>query len=250
MGDRIVLKKGLDILQGWGGYDATDPLVVKQEVCRAAEKHLSTDSTNKQPPGDYLLVELAADETTRPTLDGQLVKGRVLEKAVRAHLRQEGAADAGRLQVEVQFVTTLPGEKNFRLKWYRREVTARLMVLKGSSEKKFYVLDKDARQIFIGRGGEVVDKHGFLMRRNNIVFENSDDEINSSISRRHGWLQYDESAQSFRLYDPESKQGTRVERDGRVRRVSPAGETLQDGDVVYSGKGQMRFTLKVNLNEC
>ena len=246
----MILKKGFNILQDWGGHDPADPLVVKQEICRAAEKYLSAAGGAKRPPGDYLLVELAADETTRQVLDGQLVKGRLLEQAVRSHLRQEGFADAGRLQVEVKFVPAAPGEKNFCLKWYRREVAARLTVLKGRAEKKGYLLDRDARQIFIGRGGEVVDKHGFLMRRNNVVFDNSDDEVNSSISRRHGWLQFDEVAQSFRLYDPESKQGTRVERDGRVSKVSPGGVTLRDGDVIHSGKGEMRFTLKVSLSDC
>lgn len=246
----MVLKKGLDILRDLGRDDATDPLVIKQEVCRAAEKNILASAIGKQLPGDYLLVELVTSETMRQVYEGQLIKGRMLEKDVRLHLRQEGCALTEKLQVEVKFVRRLPDGENFRLKWYRREVTARLTVLRGQAEKKFYNLDRDIQQVFIGRAHEVVDKHGFLIRHNSIVFENLDDEINGSISRQHGWLQFDEATQSFRLFDQESKQGTRIERAGKVKKIAPAGEVLQDGDMIYVGKSQMRFSLKVHLNEC
>jgi hypothetical protein len=246
----MLIKKGLRILQGLAGLDANDPLVVKQTICQAAAAYLVSGPQGKQAPGDHLTIELLVNDATRPLFHRQLAEGRALEQAIRSQLRQEGATGTTTLQVELKLVRKPPAEMAFRFTWRRREISAKLSILQGTAEKKLYRLDKELRQTFIGREREVVDKHGFIVRHNHIVFLSQSDDVNGSVSRQHGWLQYDAAAQSFRLFDPESKQGTRLERSGQVWKVPPAGEVLQDGDLIYAGKSQMRYALTVSLTDC
>ena len=88
----------------------------------------------------------------------------------------------------------------------------------------------------------MTDAEQRVTRRNDVVFEEGDDEANATVSRRHAHIRQDDG--DYRLCDDGSEFGTRVFRDGRSIEV-PAGnrrgEKLRPGDEIYLGRACLRF---------
>ena len=87
-------------------------------------------------------------------------------------------------------------------------------------------------RIDIGRCTEVRDRRNRLVRTNHLVFADTDDALNQTVSRRHAHLEYQAAEGAFRVYDDGSEQGTSVARGGRAIAVPPGprGVRLQPGD--------------------
>lgn len=100
----------------------------------------------------------------------------------------------------------------------------------------------DFPRIDLGRCVEVRDKRNQLVRRNNVVFLDSDDVINRTVSRRHAHLEYNSGEKAFRVYDDGSEQGTAVARGGKTISVPPGarGVRLQPGDEILLGHARLR----------
>jgi pSer/pThr/pTyr-binding forkhead associated (FHA) protein len=117
---------------------------------------------------------------------------------------------------------------------------ARLVVVKGKAGKTEYTLEKPRTNI--GRLAELTDAEQRVVRRNDVVFEEGDDEANGTVSRRHAHIKLD--GDEYRVCDDESEFGTRIFRDGRPIEV-PAGnrrgERLKSGDEIYFGRACLRF---------
>lgn len=117
---------------------------------------------------------------------------------------------------------------------------ARLVVVKGKAANTEYTLEK--ARINIGRLAELTDAEQRVVRRNDVVFEEGEDEANATVSRRHAHIRFE--AGEYRVCDDESEFGTRVFRDGRPIEV-PAGnrrgERLKTGDEIYFGRACLRF---------
>jgi pSer/pThr/pTyr-binding forkhead associated (FHA) protein len=116
---------------------------------------------------------------------------------------------------------------------------ARLIVVKGKTQQEEYELG--GRRTNIGRMAELTDSEHRVVRRNTIVFEEGADEANSTVSRKHAHIRFEEG--EYRLCDDESEFGTRVFRDGRPIEVPPGnrrGEKLRAGDEIYLGRACLR----------
>jgi hypothetical protein len=113
-------------------------------------------------------------------------------------------------------------------------------IASGETEQPSYAFD--FARIDLGRCVEVRDRRNQLVRRNNVVFVDSDDVINRTVSRRHAHLEYHAGERAFRLYDDGSEQGTAVSRGGRTISVPPGarGVRLQPGDEILLGHARLR----------
>ena len=113
-----------------------------------------------------------------------------------------------------------------------------LTVREGDTDGKTFVLQQ--RFICVGRGHEVRDKSGRLIRRNLVVFPDS------AVSRTHAHIQFDDEAAAYRLFDDGSSLETTIYREAGVFQVpsgSSGGAWLRSGDVVHFGPVQVRIDI-------
>jgi hypothetical protein len=119
-----------------------------------------------------------------------------------------------------------------------------LAISKGSAEQTAYHLKKE--RILIGRLQEVLDREGRMIRKNDVVFLDNGDDINSTVSRAHARIWFDFEQNEFFIMDEVSSYGTVIVRGDRSIEV-PAGNhpgiRLQSGDAIYCGQACLRFEL-------
>jgi hypothetical protein len=119
---------------------------------------------------------------------------------------------------------------------------ARLVVMRGKAAMETYALDKPRTNI--GRMQELTDSEQRVVRRNDVVFDEGEDEANATVSRAHAHIRLETPAGEYRICDDESEYGTRIFREGKSIEV-PAGnrrgERLRAGDEVYLGRACVRF---------
>ena len=120
----------------------------------------------------------------------------------------------------------------------------RLVIVKGSAESPEYMLKRE--RILVGRLLEVLDREGRMVRRNDVVFLDNGDDVNSTVGRAHARIWLDLEKREFRIIDEASRYGTRIIRDGRSIEI-PGGNTrgirLRSGDEIYFGQACLRFEL-------
>jgi len=117
---------------------------------------------------------------------------------------------------------------------------AKLIVVRGKAALPEYTLDRPRTNI--GRLAELTDSRERVVRRNDVVFEESADDANATVSRGHAHI-CREGAE-YRICDDGSQHGTHIFREGRSIDVSPAnrrGERLRPGDEIYLGRACLRF---------
>ena len=115
-----------------------------------------------------------------------------------------------------------------------------LAVLKGTATKKVFALTGD--RVHVGRQAEVLDRDRRVVRRNQVVFADTDDPVNQTVSRAHAHIRIGASGEC-RLFDDRSSYGTRIFRDGETIVLppgSPRGTRLRPGDEIYFGQAQVR----------
>ena len=84
------------------------------------------------------------------------------------------------------------------------------------------------------------------MRRNDVVFLESSEKPNSTVSRAHAHIEIDEASGEYRLFDDGSAYGTSVIHNGRLVNVPPAGGRglrIVPGDEIYVGQARVLFEL-------
>ena len=119
---------------------------------------------------------------------------------------------------------------------------ARLVIVKGKTEHDEYSLHRARTNI--GRLPELTDSDHRVIRRNDVVFEEGATNDNSTVSRKHAHIRFENG--EYRLCDDESEFGTRVFRDGRAIDVPSGnrrGEKLRPGDEIYLGRACLRFEI-------
>jgi hypothetical protein len=138
-------------------------------------------------------------------------------------------------------------EGAFRLRFSRRERAAprvRLTVTEGSAAARGG--DFHRALINLGRCGEVVDREGRVVRRNDVAFADVNDRINGSVSRQHAHIRFDEARGRFCLIDDFSQRGSAVVRSGKTIEV-PGGDeqgvVLSTGDELCLGRARVQFEI-------
>ena len=212
-------------------------------------------------PYNELLVRIAAPEPDRRSaIEIVFVEGNALQNEIANHLRSEGIEMPADLHVQVQAIEEAPAEiaaKGFHITYSIREAAAkvdaagvaapvkrivRLTVLHGDSEQPSYELSRN--RIHLGRLAEVLDERRRPVRRNDVVFRESSEKPNSTVSRAHAHIEFDEASGEFRLFDDGSSYGTSVIHNGRLVNVPPAGGRglrIVPGDEIYVGQARVLF---------
>jgi hypothetical protein len=113
-----------------------------------------------------------------------------------------------------------------------------LRVTHGAAEQPAYFCSQ--ARVDIGRCRDVRDAHHRLVRTNHVVFVDSDETANQSVSRQHAHIEA-EATGDVRVYDDGSVHGTSVVRSGRTIPV-PAGARgvrLRDRDQILLGEARV-----------
>ena len=214
-------------------------------------------------PFNRLVVEvLAADPKQRAAMGAVLEGEPGLVASIERRLREAGCPPPAGLDVQLKFLKAAKPDweegRSFRVVPERRdpppaaatgekpgpELQAQIVVLKGTATRKQFALTGACTNV--GRLVEVLDRQGRVVRRNQVVFLDSQDDVAETVSRAQAHIQFVPPAE-FRLYDDRSAYGTRILRSGRTIAIpsgSPRGVKLRPGDEIYFGQASVRFEIK------
>ncbi|HYP05059.1 MAG TPA: FHA domain-containing protein [Bryobacteraceae bacterium] len=212
------------------------------------------------PYNDLVVRIAAAEPDRRSAIDIVFVEGDALQQEIIKHLHDEEIEVPADLRVRVEALEQAPAEiaaKGYHINYSTRETakpdataappaparrTVRLTVLHGDAEQPTYELTRS--RIHLGRLAEVLDERRRPVRRNDVVFRESADKPNSTVSRAHAHIEFDEASGEFRLFDDGSAYGTSVIHNGRLVNVPPAGGRglrIVPGDEIYVGQARVLF---------
>jgi len=231
----------------FGPADSDELLLVHRAVLEEIETKVQTVARGKRvfPYARVTVTLVSADPDRRALYHNAFGEGGRLESDVRE------ALDAVECEVPrgfgVEVATAETGEKPFAIDYgvtappdTKLRAAGRLIVVKGKAQEAEFALEKARTNL--GRMAELTDTEQRVIRRNDVVFGESGDETNATVSRRHAHIRLEDG--EYRICDDESEFGTRVFRDGRVIEV-PAGnrrgERLRPGDEIYLGRACLRF---------
>jgi hypothetical protein len=116
-------------------------------------------------------------------------------------------------------------------------------IVHGTAQRRTYSFG--ATCIDLGRGVEVRDSRGRLIRTNQVAFTEGGGAPNHSVSRRHAHVAYNATRDDYRIVDDGSAQGTTVVREGRSVTVphGSRGIRLQSGDEIVLGEARVRVKI-------
>jgi hypothetical protein len=121
-----------------------------------------------------------------------------------------------------------------------RTSTLVLSVVHGTAEQAEYTFTGGG--VTIGRGREVRDSGGGLLRTNAVAFTEDGTDVNLTVSRRHAHIAPD-APDHFRLHD-DGAQTTRVIRDGRAVAIPRGrGLRLRTGDQIVLGQARVQVRI-------
>jgi hypothetical protein len=267
--DKVVkIEKHLDKLAGRRGVPAS-PIEIRRAILDDIEEHVQPAGRARRVfPYDQLLVEVLTALPDRAAVEAVLSPDEGLVEAIRERLHEAGCERVGRLHVTVKLLRKArPGWEpgGFQITYERTEggaareaetppgadresavagKHAQLVVVEGEATRKTYTLAGE--RVNVGRLAEVTDKDRRVVRRNHVVFLETESETNQTVSRAQAHISITPSGE-FRLFDDRSSYGTRVVREGRMIELpsgSPRGVKLRSGDEIYFGRARVQFLVK------
>lgn len=234
----------------------SSPMEIRRAILDEVESRaVAVGDGKKIFPFDRLHVHLRAESPEqRAVLEGVIQEGWDLERSIhrllesidcrvptrldlRYHVNEE---DDPRFDGRSYFIEYLQTES---LPADGGRPVLELQVVQGTTPEATYVTQ--ASRLHIGRSPEVLDRHGRLQRRNEIAFD-EDGEINTSVSRQHATIRYDEESRAYWVRDNNSAGGTRIFRSGQPLSVGRhrQGVRLRDGDELSLGRAQILVTIQ------
>lgn len=241
----------------FGHGSAQTPLEIRREIIEQVESRIVVDTSGSRFPFAKVAVRLQPPtEALRDVFEAAFLQDGSLRADILEKLRDSQARYPPELDVVVE-LQLLPGPATaeasllFQLDFVRPDPSrgmevpeTRLAVIKGSAEQPEYRLKRE--RILVGRLAEVLDREGRLVRKNDVVFLDNEEDINSTVGRIHARIWFDLERREFCIIDEASRYGTRVIREGRSIEV-PGGNSrgirLRSGDEIYFGQACLRFEL-------
>ena len=228
-----------------GGAPAPEAaLEVRMGVLEALDEKVAETgcAAGESFPFNRVEIELAVRSRDHRELVEAVFADRAgLAREVSARIASAGPLPPAGLQVEVRTVDAAAGGETCRIRLARAERAvppAILTVTHGQAARTAYTLARE--RIHIGRGAEVMDAAGRLVRRNDVAFAAGEE----SVSRRHARLFWDADAAAWFVVDEHSSKGTVVCRGSevlQVRRGDPRGVRLRAGDEIRLGNAVLVF---------
>jgi hypothetical protein len=221
-----------------------------------AHVHVSGRGRRRFAANDIRVTVLAPSRETRERYAAVFDGAMPLRERIEERLGSLGCAPAG-LAVSVSYaVQPKPGwvAPDFHVAFHRAEPAARpptdhgpapvieLRVIHGAAEQSSYLCSQG--RVDIGRCREVRDASQRLVRTNHVVFVDSEEPANRSVSRQHAHLSAD-GASEIRIYDDGSVHGTFVVRSGQTIPIPPGsrGVRLRSGDEILVGEARVEVAL-------
>ena len=236
---------------------AISPLAVRKDILEQVESKIVVDPTGKRFPFGRVVVRLQPQTAKQhAALEEAFVREDALNKYLLQTLQdlQIQCPKEFDARVELQEVSETEGAPPralFEIDFVRLHVLrleevpeVKLSVIRGAAEQSVYQMKRD--RILVGRPVEVLDREGRIVRKNDIVFLENEDEIDASVGNSHARIWYDYEKREFWIMDEGSRYGTRILRSGIVIEVpgeDPAGVQLQSGDDLYFGQAGLHFEL-------
>jgi len=255
MSDLFTMMRGW--LKPW--TTGTSPLEIRRAVLDDAEARIIAVGEGKRIfPFNRLTVHLLApDPQERAALEAAAREGWALELEIAGRLRDHDCPVPPDLAVEIVFADEpLPqfGDRRYFVEYSKAESapaaegpgrpTLELTVLKGDASQHVYTLDSP--RVLLGRLEEVLDADGRVRRRNDVAFHETG-EINTTVSREHARLTWDDETAGYWLRAEQNASGTRIYRSGRTIDVSAhdrRGVRLQAGDEIYLGRACLKVGMR------
>jgi len=251
----------LDKMRGWikPWTTGTSPLEIRRAVLDDAEAHVVAVGEGKRlfPYNRVTVHLLAPDPQERAALEVAAKEGWALELEIAGRLRDRDCPVPPDLAVEIVMEEeALPqfGDRRFFVEYTKSEASPaaaetvrpllELTVLKGDATQHVYELE--GPRVMLGRLEEVVDADGRVRRRNDVAFR-EEGEINSTVSREHARIAWDEESAGYWLRAEQNASGTRIYREGRTIEVSAhdrRGVRLQPGDEIYLGRACVKVGMR------
>jgi hypothetical protein len=244
-------------LEGAFGHGtAHTPLEVRRAILEHIESRIVIDVDGSRFPYAKIAVQLLPQkEAMRDVFESAFMQDDSLRTDVLAKIKDSGAAISEAIEISIELKSIEPDQNEaaplFKINYYKvdpvrkRDIPeAKLIIVKGIAEQLFYVFKKE--RILIGRLPEVLDKEGRMVRKNDIVYQDNGEEINSTVGRIHARIWFDFEKLGFFIMDEVSRYGTQVIREGRSIDVpggDPRGIILRHGDEIYFGQACLRFEL-------
>ena len=239
-----------------GTHVGEEPLEIWRGIAREIEGQIQAVKSGYIFPHRQVFVTICATSNERKTALRAAFESPRLEHDIRQLLLNCECSVPPDISAGLRF-TAQPGSewKNpvFHVRYSRQakaviaepaqpppaRVKATLRITNGRAAQSIYTLVKGVT--FIGRGNATSTSGA--AHKNDVVFEDSDDPVNSTVSRKHARIAYDEESHSYVLYDESSLRGTSLLRKGRSSKLpaGPRGRRLQPGDHILLGKAVIEF---------
>ncbi len=235
----------------------TNPSAVRREILDQLMSEVVVSENGKRLPFGRIVVRLQPKTAKQ---HASFEEAFVLDSALSNHLLQSLKGMQVQYPRELQVRVELGEASNvgdsgplpaFEIDYVKPNVLRleevpeiRLDVTRGAAERQSYHLKKD--RVLIGRPAEVLDWEGRIVRKNDIVFVESEDEVAASVGSAHARIWYDYEKRGFLIMDEGSRYGTRIRRQGALLEIpddDPAGVQLQSGDDLYFGQAGLHFEL-------
>jgi hypothetical protein len=240
----------------FGSGTAHTPLEVRRAIIEQVEARIVIDADGSRFPYAKISVQLLPqNEAMHDVFDSAFMQDDSLRTDILAKIRDSGAAVSETIEISIELKSFEPDQNEaaplFKVNYYKvdparkRDIPeVRLIIVKGVAEQPFYIFKKE--RILIGRLPEVLDREGRMVRKNDIVYQDNGEDINSTVGRIHARIWFDFEKQEFLIMDEVSRYGTQVIREGRSIDVpggNPRGIILRYGDEIYFGQACLRFEL-------
>ncbi len=254
-----LITKMRDWLKPW--TTGTSPLEIRRAVLDDAESRvIAIGEGRRMFPFNRLTVHLLAPEPQeRAALEIAAREGWALELEIAGRLRDRDCSAPPDLAITIVMEEhALPqfGDRRFFIEYAKIETAPavaddepvrpqlQITVLKGDATQRVY--EPEGPRILLGRLEEVVDADGRVRRRNDVAFHEQG-EINSTVSREHARITWDEESAGYWLRAEQNASSTRIYRAGRTIEVSAhdrRGVRLHAGDEIYLGRACVKVGLR------
>ena len=266
-----MIGKVRDWMKPW--MKGTSPMEIRRAVLDEAESKVVALGEGKRIfPYNRLRIHLLdTGPEERAALEAAVKEGWDLKTEIAGRIAERGCPVPAGFAVEVVFDEPRPefGERRFFVEYEKAESPApiaipsvpgaplpegsgssvrpllEITVVKGNATQHVYDFEGPSR-IHLGRLEEVVDSDGRVRRRNDVAFR-EEGEINTTVSREHARIAWDDAAGGYWLRAEQNASGTRIYRAGRTIDVSAhdrRGVRIQPGDEIYLGRACVKVGMR------
>jgi hypothetical protein len=232
---------------------------IRRQILNQLESKIESDSSGKIFPFAKIQILLqASSKSLRDDFRNAFLLEGSLKEDIRQRLETVHAGYSGNLEVDIEIDAdsaqgALPKSSHpkFEMAFLKPEPIPQgevpelnLVITKGIAEQPAYTMKRE--RILIGCLSEVHDREGRMVRRNDVVFLDTADDINCTVSDAHARIWFEPKEGEFYVMDETSRYGTRIMRQGRSIDVPAGGEggiRLQSGDEICFGQASFQFEL-------